>query len=90
MKMTKSKFYATWWASPVEAHVIVYKDGVVDSSGVYYDKGGSVTSDRLVRGRVYRTEYDVSPSALVLRVVDMCVEEGFPSHRLSIKVPALK
>ena len=85
--MDTGRFYADWWASPTEAHIRVFKDGIIDSA-VKYAVGKDPTPEpRLVHGRIYVTEYDKSPSNLVLRVVDLCKKAGFPSHKLTVKVP---
>ena len=87
--LNTGRFYADWWASPTEAHVRVFKDGKLDSAVIFRKTGDPTSSATLVPGRIYTTEYNVSPSALVLRVVELCKKEGFPQHRLSIKVPLI-
>ena len=87
--MNQARFHAEWWACPTEAHVRVFKDNTMEYGTTFSSTGGSVPDTILKCGRVYVTEYDNSPSNLILRVNELCKKAGFPLHKLSLRVPSV-
>lgn len=87
--MNQARFHAEWWASPTEVHVRVFKDNKMEYGTTFSSTGGSIPDTILKCGRIYTTEYDNSPSNLVLRVNELCRTAGFPSHKLSLRVSSI-